>query len=184
MSMKKRDQSKEELLQEVETLRKRMKELEDAASERDRVETELRERELKYRKIFENLQDIFYQVDISGKIIDVSPSVFRFSGYTREELIGKSVVFSPEVGKLFCPADVHRHIARLAVLTYHHSLVHGHSRRHKERSPALGGHKSVIIGIARLGRDYRSLFLEFQVSLIRLVSEEYRVHYSRSAGGG
>ena len=90
--MKKRDQTKEELLKEVETLRKRMKELEDATSERDHVQTELRERELKYRKIFENLQDIFYQVDISGKIIDVSPSVFRYSGYTREELIGTSVV--------------------------------------------------------------------------------------------
>ena len=35
---------------------------------------------------------MFYQVDISGKIIDVSPSVFRYSGYTREELMGRSVV--------------------------------------------------------------------------------------------
>jgi PAS domain S-box-containing protein len=92
MSMNKRDQTKEELLKEVESLRKRMKELEDATSQRDRVETELREREVKYRKIFENLQDIFYQVDISGKIIDVSPSVLRNSGYTREELVGRPVV--------------------------------------------------------------------------------------------
>ena len=90
--MKKREQTKEELLEEVETLRKHIRGLEQAAEQHERVETELREREVKYRRIFENLQDIFYQVDISGKIIDVSPSVYRYSGYTREELIGKPVV--------------------------------------------------------------------------------------------
>jgi two-component system, cell cycle sensor histidine kinase and response regulator CckA len=90
--MKKSDQTREELLLEVEALRKCVKSLEEATSQHALIEEELREREVKYRKIFENLQDIFYQVDISGKIIDVSPSVFRHSGYTREELIGKPVV--------------------------------------------------------------------------------------------
>jgi two-component system, cell cycle sensor histidine kinase and response regulator CckA len=84
--------TKEELLKEVEALRKQVEELGVAAEQHERVESELRQQETKYRKIFENLQDIFYQVDISGKIIDVSPSVFRYSGYTREELVGKSVV--------------------------------------------------------------------------------------------
>ena len=90
--MKKSDRTKEDPLQEVEVLRKQIIALQTAAEQHERVDTELREREVKYRKIFENLQDIFYQVDIAGKIIDVSPSVFRYSGYTREELIGKSVV--------------------------------------------------------------------------------------------
>ena len=89
--MKKSDPTKEELLPEVEALRKQIKALEAAAEQHERVGTELRQREAKYRKIFENLRDVFYRVDISGKIIDVSPSVFRYSGYTREELIGKSV---------------------------------------------------------------------------------------------
>jgi PAS domain-containing protein len=31
----------------------------------------------KYRRIFENVQDVFYQVDNEGKIIDISPSIER-----------------------------------------------------------------------------------------------------------
>ncbi|MCX6144119.1 MAG: PAS domain S-box protein, partial [Ignavibacteriales bacterium] len=90
--MKQSDRTKGEPLQELEVLRRQITELKAAVEQHERVQAELRERELKYRKIFENLQDIFYQVDIAGKIIDVSPSVLRYSGYTREELIGKSVV--------------------------------------------------------------------------------------------
>lgn len=47
--------------------------------------------EEKYRTIFENVQDIFYQTDLSGIITDISPSIYRYSKYSREELIGKPV---------------------------------------------------------------------------------------------
>jgi PAS domain S-box-containing protein len=60
-------------------------------SERKRTEELLQKSEEKYRKIFENVQDIFYQADIDGKIIEISPSIERYSGYKPEELIGKSV---------------------------------------------------------------------------------------------
>ncbi|MFA5834932.1 MAG: PAS domain S-box protein [Bacteroidota bacterium] len=52
---------------------------------------ELRKSEEKYRTIFENVQDVFYQTDLSGIITDISPSIERYSQYTREELIGKPV---------------------------------------------------------------------------------------------
>jgi len=58
---------------------------------RKRVEEALRESEAKYRQIFENVQDIFYQTDASGIIIEISPSVERWA-YTREELIGTQVL--------------------------------------------------------------------------------------------
>ncbi len=60
-------------------------------TERKRAEEALRESEGKYRRIFENVQDVFYQVDNEGRILDISPSIERYSGYTREELIGKPV---------------------------------------------------------------------------------------------
>lgn len=60
-------------------------------SDQVRIENELRDSELKYRKIFENVQDIFYQTDQNGIIIEISPSVERYTGFTREELIGKPV---------------------------------------------------------------------------------------------
>ena len=52
----------------------------------------LRISENKYRRIFENVQDVVYQVDLSGTIIEVSPSIETFSGYKRSELIGTSVL--------------------------------------------------------------------------------------------
>ncbi|MDY0103949.1 MAG: PAS domain S-box protein [Lentimicrobium sp.] len=51
----------------------------------------LRESEEKYRIIFENVQDVFYQTDISGKILEVSPSIKYFSGFNKKELIGSQV---------------------------------------------------------------------------------------------
>ncbi len=45
--------------------------------------------EEKYRRIFENVQDVFYQTDKMGIITEISPSISRVSGYQREELIGK-----------------------------------------------------------------------------------------------
>ncbi len=58
---------------------------------RKETEKALKESENKYRTIFENIQDVFYQVDQNGIIREISPSIFRYSGYTREELIGKPV---------------------------------------------------------------------------------------------
>jgi len=68
-------------------------------AERKQAEEALKESENKYRKIFENVQDVFYQTDKEGNIIDISPSIERYSGYAREELIGKpvgEVYFNPE----------------------------------------------------------------------------------------
>ena len=60
-------------------------------TERKRAEAALRQSEAKYRKIFENVQEVFYQTDNQGAIIEVSPSIERYSGFRREELIGQPV---------------------------------------------------------------------------------------------
>ncbi len=61
---------------------------------KDRKESErdLKESEQKYRNIFENVQDIFFQTDLHGDITTISPSIERYSGYKPEELIGKKVI--------------------------------------------------------------------------------------------
>jgi PAS domain S-box-containing protein len=60
-------------------------------TERKRIGETVRESERKYRNIFENAQDVFYQTSLSGIILDVSPSVENHLGYKRDELIGHSV---------------------------------------------------------------------------------------------
>ncbi len=60
-------------------------------TEAKRSEQTLRESEAKYRSMFENVQDIFYQTEPGGAIIELSPSVQQF-GYSREQLIGTSVL--------------------------------------------------------------------------------------------
>lgn len=59
--------------------------------DRKKAEEALKNSEMKYRNIFENVQDIFYQTDSNGIIIEISPSIERYAGYRPEELIGKSV---------------------------------------------------------------------------------------------
>jgi PAS domain S-box-containing protein len=51
----------------------------------------LRESEEKYRNIFENVQDVYYEVTLDGIILEISPSIKDVSRYKRAELIGKSL---------------------------------------------------------------------------------------------
>jgi PAS domain S-box-containing protein len=60
-------------------------------TEQKQTEENLKLSEYKYRKIFEHTQDIYYRVDNEGSLVDISPSVQRYSDYSREELIGKSI---------------------------------------------------------------------------------------------
>jgi PAS domain S-box-containing protein len=62
-------------------------------TDRKQVEEALRKSEQKYRSIFENVQDVYYETTIDGVIIDISPSISILSKgfYTREELIGQSL---------------------------------------------------------------------------------------------
>lgn len=54
-------------------------------TERKEAEEALVKSEEKYRTIFENVQDVFYQVSISGDFRNISPSVETFTGYTMDE---------------------------------------------------------------------------------------------------
>lgn len=60
--------------------------IEDLKTSNDKIA----QSEKKYRNIFENVQDVFYQTTLAGNILDVSPSCQALTGWSREELIGRS----------------------------------------------------------------------------------------------
>lgn len=47
--------------------------------------------ERKYRTIFKNVQDVFFQIDLDGVILEISPSISRFSDSNREKLLNQRI---------------------------------------------------------------------------------------------
>ncbi len=60
-------------------------------SERKKAEALLKASEMKYHAIFDNVQDVFYQTDLAGIVLEVSPSIKNFSGFNREEVINEPI---------------------------------------------------------------------------------------------
>lgn len=60
-------------------------------TKRKEIENDLVLSEKKYRTIFENVQDVFYQTNQEGIVTEISPSIAHHSGYLRTEIIGKPV---------------------------------------------------------------------------------------------
>ena len=59
-------------------------------TQRKKNEELIRKSELRFRQLFNAFPDIYFQSDAKGIITDVSPSVFKITGYTREEVLGVS----------------------------------------------------------------------------------------------
>jgi PAS domain S-box-containing protein len=65
--------------------------LRNEIDEKKQAEKALSENEAKYRLIFESLQDLYYRTDKEGIIQIVSPSAYRMTGWTPEELVGMDI---------------------------------------------------------------------------------------------
>ncbi len=58
-------------------------------TDRKKAEVALRESEVKYRSILENIEEVFYEVNLKGDITYVNDAVEKLlGGYTRDELVG------------------------------------------------------------------------------------------------
>jgi len=73
-------------------VKKRTRNLRKEIVIRKQTEKTLKASEEKYRSIFESFQNIYYRANNKGIITELSPSVFKISGYKPDELIGKPVI--------------------------------------------------------------------------------------------
>ncbi len=73
-------------------LEKQVKTLEKETAALKKTEEALRESEEKYRLHFETVSDVIYSIDREFKIVSVTPSVEKITGYRPDELIGRSFV--------------------------------------------------------------------------------------------
>lgn len=85
-------QTKAQLLAQLEVLRQRVAELEAADSERQQAEAALQVSETRYRRLFETAQDgiLILEAD-TGQITDVNPFLQEMLGHAREEFLGKQL---------------------------------------------------------------------------------------------
>jgi PAS domain S-box-containing protein len=59
--------------------------------QRTLMEKALRVNEEKYRSIFDNIQDVYFEIRPLGKVLQISPSVEKVFGYNRLDLINNSL---------------------------------------------------------------------------------------------
>lgn len=98
------------------------------AIERRRSDKLLRESEERFRRIFETFEDLYYQTDTAGIITLLSPSVFKLSGWTEQELLGKSS------SMLYVnPSDREVLLKKLLIS----GSIHGYELRLKKRDGAV-----------------------------------------------
>ncbi len=130
--------------------------LRQEVAERKRAEDALRESEAKYRQIFENVRDVFFQTDASGIITEVSPSVERY-GYARAQLVG-----TPVLDIYADPEDRRAHVAAL--------LEHGEVVDFDLRLKTADGGVVLASASSHLRRDANGKIIGFE-GVLRDITE-------------
>ena len=69
----------------------RYKEIQETADSFRLMKNTIKETTEKYRSIFENMQDVYYEITLEGTILEISPSIEEISHYKRDQLIGSNV---------------------------------------------------------------------------------------------
>jgi len=85
------ERDRETIDQKNEELKAINQELHRIIEEQWQSEKALKESEERYRRIFEKIQDVYYEVDLNGTLLEISPSIERISAYLRDELIGSPI---------------------------------------------------------------------------------------------
>jgi two-component system, cell cycle sensor histidine kinase and response regulator CckA len=98
-------------------LRSPYKEIQATADAFQLMSTTVQASQAKFRGIFNNIQDGYYEATVDGTLLEISPSIERISKYTRKELIGRDIKYLyPETDER---AEVIRKLTRTGRLNDH-----------------------------------------------------------------
>jgi len=84
--------TKEELLKEMDQMRKSMKRLQKSEASCKEAADLFRKREQEYREMVELANSIILRMDTSGRIVFVNDFALRFFGFSKEEIVGKNLI--------------------------------------------------------------------------------------------
>lgn len=61
-------------------------------AEDNRLLRSMQIQEEKYQRIFQHIQDVYFEINIEGKILEISPSIERYFGQPREYFLGRNII--------------------------------------------------------------------------------------------
>ncbi len=74
-----------------EEVTKRTRALQKAIKDLNQSHIKLKNSEQKYRVIFDNLQDVYLEIQLDGEISEISPSISHISQYTRDDILNTNI---------------------------------------------------------------------------------------------
>ena len=129
-------------------------------TDRKKAEDQLRISEERYRAIMENIEDGYYEVDLSGIFSFVNEAFLKITGYSQDEIIGN--IFS---------AFVDAEEAQKAFAAYHQVFLTGHPKERFEWGfPLRNGEKRLFEISISLMKDPSGSPLGFQ-GIVRDVTD-------------
>ena len=78
--------TKKELIEEISVLKEKIQQLEHSASEHKQAREAYKEREERYRALFDHSIDCVYIIDFEGNFIDANPAALALLGYDRTDI--------------------------------------------------------------------------------------------------
>ncbi len=131
---KEEDKSKAELLQDLNALRQRLKELEKTEQECKRIKAALQASEKKFQQFYDESPVGYHELDTKGRITRVNRKELEMLGYTPAEMLGNPV------WNFFLEEDTTRHITLAKLggdVSFHDTFERSYRRKDGTTLPVL-----------------------------------------------
>ncbi|MDD5171000.1 MAG: PAS domain S-box protein, partial [Syntrophales bacterium] len=153
--MKDQSKTKQSLIQELASLKKRITGLEKLESAHKRAEKTLRESEEFSNQLIAAMPDIVIRTDMQGKILFVNDKGIESSGYKKEEIIGKNMLsfIAPEDMEIAIQNTILMIEQPLGPKEYHMIISKGRRRLYEINGSVLKNESGVPYGLVYVIRD-------------------------------